>query len=118
MEKIKITQFHFYDDPDLSELDLLLNVTEPQPATIIHTDQSDQESYRVDLRVNPETDQLVGATILYSANLFQELAQAFASMDLNHPDVRFFLEKKLEQYAQRHRDELVSQPEPLEPQAA
>jgi hypothetical protein len=39
-------------------------------------------------------------------------------MDLNHPDVRFFLEKKLELYAQRHRDELVSEPDSLEPQAA
>ncbi len=118
MEEIKITQFHLFPDPDVSELDLQLNGAEPQAASVVHVNDETLESYRVDFRINPETKEIVGATILYSANLFQDLARAFASMDLNHPDVRFFLEKKLEQYAQRHRDELESKPESLESQAA
>lgn len=118
MEEIKITQFHVFPDPDISELDLQLNGATLQAASVVHVNDETSEPYRVDFRINPETKEIVGATILYSANLFQDLARAFASMDLNHPDVRFFLEKKLEQYAQRHRDELVSAPESLEPQAA
>ncbi|MDL1895178.1 hypothetical protein FBQ82_02820 [Anaerolineae bacterium CFX7] len=118
MEKIKITQFHLFPDPDISELDLQLNGAETQAASVVHVNDETSEPYHVDFRINPETNELVGATILYSANLFQDLARAFASMDLNHPDVRFFLEKKLEQYAERHHDELTSEPETLEPQAA
>ncbi len=118
MEKIKITEFHLFPDPDLSELDLQFNDAGPQAASVVHVNQESAEPYRIDFRINPETNELVGATILYSANLFQDLARAFAAMDLNHPDVRFFLEKKLEEYAQRHRAELAPEPEALEPQAA
>lgn len=118
MEKISITAFHLFPDADISELDLQLNGKDQQAASVLHVNEETSEPYRVDFRVNPETNELVGATILYSSNLFQDLARAFASMNLNHPDVRFFLEKKLEQYAERHRDELLPEPKPLEPQAA
>lgn len=117
MEKIKITDFYFYQDPDLSELDLFINTDEPASAMSLPVNDDTGEQYDVYLRVDPETYRIVGATIMYSDNLFQELAQAFANKDLNHPDVRFFLEKKLEAYAFAHADELqpARSPEKLPP---
>ncbi len=108
MGKIKITDFHFYDDPDTAELDLFFNSGEAQATSNIHVNDDTQEPYYVDLRIALDTHQIVGATILHAENLFDELARAFANRDLNHPDVRLFLEKKLEQYAECHAKELKS----------
>jgi hypothetical protein len=42
---------------------------------------------------------LVGAVIFHARDWFSEISRAFANQDLNNPDVRFFLEKKLESVA-------------------
>ncbi len=112
MEKMKITGFHFFDDPDISELDLVIDADKPMPAESVAVNDDTDEPYSVDLRLDIDTGKIVGATIMYSDNLFRELAQAFANKDLDHPDVRFFLEKKLEAYALKHADELKPQPIP------
>ncbi len=114
MEKVRITDFYFYDDPDLSELDLVINADKPQSAISIPVNDDADERFDVYLRVDPETYRIVGATIMHSDNFFQELARAFANKDLDHPDVRFFLEKKLEAYALKHADELKPMPAPVE----
>ena len=113
MEKIKITDFYFYDDPDLSELDVFINTDKPPMGISIPVNDDAGEQYDVYLNVDPDNHRIVSATIFYSANLFEELAQAFANKDLNNPNVRFFLEKKLEAYAQAHADELQVPKEPI-----
>ncbi len=112
MEALKITDFYFFPDPDISELYLQINSDKPLPATSELVNDEMGKRYAVYLRVEPDTDKIVGATIMYADNLFQELARAFANKDLNHPDVRFFLEKKLEAYARAHADELQPAPTP------
>ncbi len=106
MEEMKITQVFFDNDPDVSIIDLVLNEDKPMPAVSVPVNDDTDEKYDVYLRVAPGTGKIVGAMIMYSDNLFRELAQAFANKDLNHPDVRFFLEKKLEAYARAHADKL------------
>ena len=118
MNDLKITQWRLDGDDDFRELFVWLNCEPPQSSVMVPANDETTEPYHVHIGVNPDTREIVTASILNANNFFDDLARAFASMDLNHPDVRFFLEKKLEQYAQHHRDELVSAPESLEPQAA
>lgn len=112
---MKMTKVFFDNDPDVSILDLVINADKPMPAIHVPVNDDTDENYHVDLRVDPETNKIVGAMIMYSDNLFEELAQAFANKDLNNPNVRFFLEKKLEAYAQAHADELKVSEEPIHP---
>lgn len=103
MEKeLKITQFQKDTDADLDELYLLVNCEHPQPARNVLVD-GDHGIY---LRLDIETDRIVGAIIFHAGEWFDDLARAFANRDLNHPDMRFFLEKKLELYAERQADEI------------
>lgn len=120
MEKINEFNFKITDwipppEEDLSELFLWLVPSKAKGGVAISVNDETQEPYYVYLNLNEETNEIVSAFILHSNNMFDELARAFANMDLNHPDVRFFLEKKLELYAERHRDELTPQPEPALP---
>lgn len=91
-QELKITQFQTDQDSDVNELVLLINHTEPQPARNILVD----DEHGIYLRRDPETDQVVGAVIFHAREWFERIAHAFANQDLNNPDVRFFLEKKLE----------------------
>ncbi|MBI3914293.1 MAG: hypothetical protein HY327_08940 [Chloroflexi bacterium] len=91
MEKMKITQVFYNDDAD--ELDLVINVDKPQPA-VSHLVEDDFY-----LRVNPETDQVVGATIFNASLYFGQLARAFALKAFDDPNVRFFLERRVESFA-------------------
>lgn len=108
MEEMKITRVMFNNDSDLSIMDLVINTDAPRPALSVPVNDDANEPYHVELRLDIDTGKVVGAMIMPSNSLFDELARAFASRDLNHPDVRFFLEKKLELYAERHREELES----------
>jgi uncharacterized protein YuzE len=91
MEKMKITQV-FYDE-DADELDLVVNVDEPQPAA---SRLVEDDFY---LRVNPETNQVVGATIFNASLYLGQLARAFAMKAFDDPNVRFFLERRVESFA-------------------
>ena len=97
-ETVKITDVSF-GDKDLGLLDLVINVAKPQPAVSILVNDDSNAHYDIYLRVNPDSHRVVGATIFHADNLFAELAQAFANKDLDNPNVRFFLEKLLEQFA-------------------
>jgi hypothetical protein len=106
MDALKITHIEYENDPDFDELFMLINTPEPQPSYAVPVNDDMDEPYDVYLDVNPETHEIVSGFIHYARNMFDDLARAFANKDLNHPDVRFFLEKKLECYAQKHQDEL------------
>ncbi len=92
MEKIKITDYHYY--PESDELDLVINVEKPRAAISVPLD--DEFFF---LRVDPETNQVVGATIMNASRWFAELAHAFATKSLDNADVHLLLEKKVEALA-------------------
>lgn len=115
MNHLKITQWRLDGDDDFRELFMWLNAEPPQSSIMYPVNDETDEPYHVHIGIEPDSREIVTASILNANNFFHELARAFASMDLNHPDVRFFLEKKLELYAERHRDELKPQPEPILP---
>lgn len=118
MNDLKITQWRIDGDDDFRELFVWLNSEPPQSSVMVPVNDETNEPYHALIGLEPDSREIVTASILNANNFFADLARAFSSMDLNHPDVRFFLEKKLEQYAQRHRDELVPEAKALEPQAA
>lgn len=91
METMKITNVFYNQDTD--ELDLVINVDKPQPA-ISHLVEDDFY-----LRINPDTKQVVGATIFNASHYLGQLAQAFASKAFDDPNVRFFLEHRVESFA-------------------
>ena len=91
---MKITKYFYNEDTD--ELDLVLNVDEPQPAV---SDLVEDDFY---LRINPETNQVVGATIFNASLYFGQLARAFALKTLDDPNVRFFLEHRVASFAREH----------------
>lgn len=93
MEEMKITQV-FYDE-DSDELDLVINVSQPQPA-VSHLAEDDFY-----LRINPETHQVVGATIFNASLYLGQLAHAFAMKAFDDPNVRFFLEQRVEAFAKQ-----------------
>lgn len=91
MDKIRIVDQHYY--PESDELDLVINADAPRPAVSVLVDDYFY------LRVDPETSEIVGATIFNASEWFAELARVFASQSLDNPDVRLFLERKLESLA-------------------
>jgi hypothetical protein len=91
MEKMTITQIAYNEDAD--ELDLVINVNKPQPA-ISHLVEDDFY-----LRINPDTNQIVGATIFNASHYLGQLAHAFAVKAFDDPNVRFFLERRVEAFA-------------------
>ncbi len=91
MEKMTITRV-FYDE-EADELDLVVNVDEPQPAV---SRLVEDDFY---LRVNPQTNQVVGATIFNASLYLGQLAKAFAIKAFDDPNVRFFLERRVEALA-------------------
>jgi hypothetical protein len=92
MEKIKVTDYHYY--PDSDELDLVINAGKPREA--ISVPLEDEFFF---LRVDPETNEIVGATILNASRWFAQLAHAFATKSFDNADVHLLLEKKVEALA-------------------
>jgi len=92
MEKMRITDYHYY--PESDELDLVINVDKPRAAISVPLD--DEFFF---LRIDPETNEIVGATIMNASRWFAELAHAFATKALDHADVHLLLEKKVEALA-------------------
>lgn len=90
---MKITQVFYSEDAD--ELDLVINVSKPQPA-ISHLVEDDFY-----LRINPETHQVVGATIFNASYYLGQLAHAFAMKAFDDPNVRFFLEQRVAVFAKQ-----------------
>ncbi len=92
MDKMKITDYHYY--PESDELDLVINVDKPRAA--ISVPLEDEFFF---LRVDPETNEIVGATILNASHYLAQLAHAFATKSFDDPNVRFFLEHRVEAFA-------------------
>lgn len=90
METLKITNVIYNEDAD--ELDLVINADKPQPA-ISHLVEDDFY-----LRIDPESNQVVGATIFNASHYFGQLALAFASKAFDDPNVRFFLEHRIRSF--------------------
>ncbi len=92
MEKMKITDYHYY--PESDELDLVINVEKPREAVSIPLE--DEFFF---LRVDPQTNEIVGATIFNASHYLGQLAHAFALKAFDDPNVRFSLERRIEAYA-------------------
>lgn len=92
MEKIKVTDYRY--NLEVDELDLVINVATPRAAISVPLDN---EFFF--LRVDPETNEIVGATVLNASRWFAMLAHAFATKALENDDVKLLLEKKLETLA-------------------
>jgi hypothetical protein len=90
----KITQVFYNEETD--ELDLVINVEKPEPAV---SQLVEDDFY---LRINPETHQVVGVTIFNASLYFGQLARAFALKAFDDPNVRFFLEHRVESFAREH----------------
>jgi len=91
MAEFRIVNQHYFAESD--ELDLWITEAGPQEALSVPVDDYFY------LRVHPTTGEIVGATILNASYWFAGLARAFATHALDHPDVHFFLERKLESLA-------------------
>ena len=106
MEKeLKITQVQANRDPDVDELYLLINSDHPQSARNVLAD----DDHGIYLRLDLETDQIVGALVFHASEWFEQIARAFQNQDFGNREVRFFLEKKLEELArQRQPPELTN----------
>src|SRR5437868_268065 len=100
MDKIAITYVNHHRGDDFDELNVHLDNYASNPTFTAPV----EDEHNFFLQVDATTNQVVGATILYADDWFQEIAAAFQRNDLNNPAVRFFLEKKLEQFMQE-RDE-------------
>jgi hypothetical protein len=100
METFKITKVFYNADAD--ELDLVINYPEPQPArSVLIAD----DFY---LRINPDTNAIVGATIFNASYYFVELSEAFAALSeafaaqcFDDPTVRRSLEQCVAELAAR-----------------
>ncbi len=97
MEEVKIEYINHYHDDDFDELNLRIN---NDPARALVSQLADDE-HNFFLQVDAESHQVIGATVLYADDWFEEIAEAFRRHDLNHPDVRFFLEQKVNAFAER-----------------
>lgn len=97
MESLNITHLEIDNDPDLGELYMLINTDQPQPAVSWLVD--DERNFY--FRVNPDTGQVVGAMALFANDWFEEIADAFRRHDLEHPDVKFFLQQKVNALRER-----------------
>lgn len=91
MEKVIITYANHYHQDDFDELNLRLNDLTAQPTSGELVD----DEHNAFLQVNPETREVVGATIVYANDWFAEIADAFQRGDLEHPAVKFFLQEKI-----------------------
>ncbi len=94
MAKVTITYVDHYHQDDFDELNLRINDEPAQPASGELVD----DEHNAFLKVNPDTKKVVGATVVYADDWFAELADAFQKGDVNHPDVKFFLEQKIKEW--------------------
>ncbi len=95
MEQIKIAALDHYQGDDFDELTIRFREASSHPT---YASVADDENNIFLLR-DAETQEIVGATILYAKDWFHKLAEAFQSMDLDNPEVHLFLQQKLQALA-------------------
>lgn len=108
--QFSISRWSLDSSPDFKQLVLWFSATSTLATTSIPVNDETREPYHAYLGLNEDTGEIITGFVLDADHLFDDVAQAFAKRDLNHPDVRFLLERKFELYAERHRDELKPQP--------
>lgn len=81
MEKMKVTDYRYNADTD--EPSRVIHVEKPEPAISVPLD--DEFFF---LRVNPDTNEIVGATVLNAGRWFAMLAHAFATKAFDNGDVK------------------------------
>jgi len=97
MEQVNSIKLEHYQDDDFDELTIQFRNTASNPTYAVVADDENN----VFLNKDAETDQVVGATIVYARDWFQKLSQAFGEMNLDDQDVRFFLVQKLRALAEQ-----------------
>lgn len=98
MEKeLEIHHFQAEKDRDADEVVISLYGDEPQSARNVLAD----DEHGIYLRYDLETERVVGALIFHPDDWFEKIAHAFVNQDLENPDVRFFLEKKIQALAKQ-----------------
>ena len=95
MEEVKISYVSHYRHDDFDELNVRINDAPARPAS----SQLADDAHNVYLQIDAENQRVIGATILYADDWFEEIAQAFQRHDLDHPDVCFFFEQKIKAFA-------------------
>ena len=95
MEEVKISYVSHYRHDDFDELTVRINDAPARPAS----SQLADDAHNVYLQIDAENQRVIGATILYADDWFEEIAQAFQRHDLDHPAVRFFFEQKIKSFA-------------------
>lgn len=109
MEQVKITFVNHYRQDDFDELNVRINDLSAQATT---SEVADDE-HNAFLQVNPETHEIVGATILYAQDWFAEIAEAFQRADMSHPAVVFFLEQKISAWIAQQEKQRQIEPLPV-----
>ncbi len=98
MEKeLEIHEIRAETDADANELIIAINDDEPHAARNVLAD----DEHGIYLRYDLETERVIGALIFHPGEWFENIARAFVNQDLENPDVRFFLKKKIEQLAKQ-----------------
>jgi len=84
-----------YRHDDFDELNVRINDAPARPALSQLTD----DAHNVYLQIDAENQTVIGATIFYADDWFDDIAAAFQRHDLDHPAVRFFLAQQVETLA-------------------
>jgi hypothetical protein len=95
MEEVKISYVSHYHHDDFDELNVRINDAPARPVIA----QLADDAHNFFLQVDAEQPQVIGATILYADDWFDEIAAAFQRHDLAHPAVRFFLEQQIRAFS-------------------
>ncbi len=96
-KELEIQKMHADSDADANELIITINDDDQHAARNVLAD----DEHGIYLRYDLETERIIGALIFHPDEWFEKIARAFATQDLENPDVRFFLKKKIEQLAQQ-----------------
>src|SRR5262249_35657862 len=102
MEQVKITSVDHFRDDDFDELIIRLDGDAAQNSVAEIAD----DLHNAYLQLDPNTNQVVGSTIVDEDDWFAEIAAAFQNKDMSNPDVRFFLEQKIKSWVLQHHTRL------------
>lgn len=105
MEQVKITDINHYLQEDFDELNIRIDNVKPASTFAEIAD----DAHNFFLQIDAESQEVVGATILYADDWFKRIGEAFQRGDVDDPEVRFFLEQKIQLYS---RERMPPHPEP------
>ena len=104
METLPIIDADHWHHEDFDELNIRVK---PQAGLeYAHCVDEDHDFF---LWLADDTDEVRGAMVMEADHWFDEIAEAFARRDVNHPDVRFFLEQKIRVFAEHWEKERTAE---------